>query len=129
LLSIADAEKQMSKSKIALTLVAMLACCGTPAVALDLGASAPAGARLESGYLHNVWYDGRDDDRDFPTNGFFPGDFAANPAAAWVGAAGLFGSNPSRGPGYDPPYVVYRVQPDPAACVGRRPSYRRLHRC
>jgi hypothetical protein len=123
----------MSKSKMALIIVALLACCGTSAVALDLGTSG-SGARLNSGYIQNVWYDNRDDDRDFPNNGFFPGDFAANPAAAWVGAAGLFGSNPSHGQGYYPygyypPYVVYRVQPDPAVCVGHRRSYRRLHRC
>jgi hypothetical protein len=124
----------MSKSKMALTIVALLACCGTSAVALDLRTSGAAGARLDNGYIQNVWYDNRDDDRDFPNNGFFPGDFAANPAAAWIGAAGLFGSNPSRGQGYYsqgyyPPYVVYRVQPDPAVCMGHRRSYRRLHRC
>ena len=42
------------------------------------------------------YYDGRDDGRDFPTNGFFPGDFAADPASAAIGAAGLFGSTPAR---------------------------------
>jgi BA14K-like protein len=42
------------------------------------------------------YYDGRDDGRDFPTNGFFPGDFAANPASAAIGAAGLFGGTPAR---------------------------------
>jgi hypothetical protein len=119
----------MSKSKMALTIVALLACCGTPALALDLGASGPAGARPSLGYVQPVWYDGRDDDRDFPDNGFFPGDFAANPAAAWIGAAGLFGSNPSRGYGYSPPYVVDRVQPDPASCVRHRRAHRRPHRC
>ena len=46
---------------------------------------------------YHVWYyDGRDDRRDFPTNGFFPGDFAADPASAAIGAAGLFGSTPTR---------------------------------
>jgi hypothetical protein len=40
-------------------------------------------------------FDGRDDDRDFPTNGFFPGDFAADPPGAAVGAAGWFGGKPS----------------------------------
>jgi hypothetical protein len=38
------------------------------------------------------YYDGRDDHRDFPTNGFFPGDFAANPPGAWLGAAGIKGN-------------------------------------
>lgn len=39
-------------------------------------------------------YDNRDDQRDFPTNGAFPGNFAANPFFASVGAAGWLGSNP-----------------------------------
>jgi hypothetical protein len=45
---------------------------------------------------HAWYYDGRDDNRDFPTNGFFPGDFAADPAHAAIGAAGLFGSAPDQ---------------------------------
>ena len=39
-------------------------------------------------------YDNRDDQRDFPANGVFPGNFAANPFTASVGAAGWLGSNP-----------------------------------
>jgi hypothetical protein len=39
-------------------------------------------------------YDSRDDQRDFPTNGVFPGNFAADPFTASVGAAGWLGSNP-----------------------------------
>jgi hypothetical protein len=39
-------------------------------------------------------YDNRDDQRDFPTNGVFPGNFAANPFLAGFGAAGWLGSNP-----------------------------------
>jgi hypothetical protein len=42
-------------------------------------------------------YDGRDDNRDFQTNGFFPGDFAAHPADVMIGAAGIFGAMPSGG--------------------------------
>jgi hypothetical protein len=42
-------------------------------------------------------YDGRDDARDFQNNGFFPGDFAAHPADAMIGAAGIFGAMPSGG--------------------------------
>jgi hypothetical protein len=41
-------------------------------------------------------FDGRDDNRDFPTNGFFPGNFAADPSYAAIGAAGFLGSNPQR---------------------------------
>lgn len=52
-----------------------------------------------------AWYhDGRDDIRDFPANGFFPGDFAANPPGAWLGAAGIFGSTPSGGSRFGPIY-------------------------
>jgi hypothetical protein len=40
------------------------------------------------------FYDNRDDQRDFPTNGVFPGNFAAEPFFAGVGAAGWLGSNP-----------------------------------
>jgi len=64
-------------------------------------ASAPAPATAQdrtapaAGFPRFIWsYDNRDDNRDFPTNGFFPGDFAARPATTWIGAAGIFGSNP-----------------------------------
>ncbi len=40
------------------------------------------------------FYDNRDDHRDFPTNGAFPGNFASAPFFAGVGAAGWLGSNP-----------------------------------
>jgi len=40
------------------------------------------------------FYDNRGDARDFPTNGVFPGNFAADPLFAGVGAAGWLGSNP-----------------------------------
>jgi hypothetical protein len=40
------------------------------------------------------FYDNRDDQRDFPSNGVFPGNFAASPVWAGVGAAGWLGSNP-----------------------------------
>jgi hypothetical protein len=65
--------------------------------AQDAGAYGPAGRRpfLRRDLPYQAWYyDGRDDARDFPTNGFFPGDFAADPAHAAIGAAGLFGSTP-----------------------------------
>ena len=42
------------------------------------------------------YYDNRDDSRDFQNNGFWPGDFAANPPAAWIGAAGIIGFRPAR---------------------------------
>jgi hypothetical protein len=83
-------------------------------VAQDAGPYGPAGSRpfLRRDLSYYPWYyDGRDDHRDFPTNGFFPGDFAADPAHAAIGAAGLFGSTPDYG-GY------YR-----AGCARRYRSY------
>ena len=44
------------------------------------------------------FYDNRNDQRDFPTNGVFPGNFAADPFFAGVGAAGWLGSNPQHQP-------------------------------
>jgi hypothetical protein len=55
-------------------------------------------------------YDGRDDTRDFQNNGFFPGDFAANPPAAWVGAAGIFGFTPQGGSHFGPIYCTRRYR-------------------
>ena len=55
----------------------------------------------------SAWYfDGRDDVRDFQANGFFPGDFAANPPGAWLGAAGVIGSTPSGGSHFGPIYCA-----------------------
>jgi hypothetical protein len=44
------------------------------------------------------FYDNRDDQRDFPTNGVFPGNFSSDPFFAGVGAAGWLGSNPQHQP-------------------------------
>jgi hypothetical protein len=59
----------------------------------------------------SAWhYDGRDDTRDFPNNGFFPGNFAANPAGAWLGAAGIIGSTPTGGSQFGPIYCARRYR-------------------
>src|ERR1700754_1236168 len=73
----------------------------------------------------NWYYDGRDDARDFPTNGFFPGDFAANPANAAIGAAGIFGSTPSRAPNAYSSQVVLGSQRAQTRCARRYRSYDR----
>lgn len=44
------------------------------------------------------FYDNRDDQRDLPTNGGFPGNFAADRVFAGVGAAGWLESNPQHSP-------------------------------
>lgn len=62
----------------------------------------------------SAWpYDNRDDQRDFPSNGSFPGNFAANPASTWTGAAGFLGSNPQRSTLAYPSQVVFGVSPSP----------------
>jgi hypothetical protein len=78
------------RSEILTTIAVVLASGITPALAQNTATS------INADYVHNVWFDGRDDVRDFPTNGFFPGDFAADPPGAAIGAAGLFGSTPTR---------------------------------
>jgi hypothetical protein len=55
-------------------------------------------------------YDGRDDTRDFQNNGFFPGDFAADPGSVWIGAAGLFGFTPSGGSQFGVIYCTRRYR-------------------
>ena len=100
-----------------------------PVFAQDPGAGAAAGqhATAQSGFPRIIWYfDGRDDNRDFPTNGFFPGDFAANPAGAAIGAAGIFGSNPSRASNSYPSQAIVGLQHDRTYCARRYRSYDRV---
>jgi hypothetical protein len=75
------------------------------AFAASLTASMPASAQVygerPQRYGNTAsffFYDNRDDQRDFPTNGVFPGNFAADPWFAGVGAAGWLGSNPQHQP-------------------------------
>jgi hypothetical protein len=88
----------------------MLASLGpAPVLARDFAVTRSASLRhiTQGGPTRTVWYyDSRDDVRDFPTNGFFPGDFAANPASAAIGAAGIFGTTPSRAPNGYPSQVI-----------------------
>jgi hypothetical protein len=66
-----------------------------------------------SGWL----YDNRNDNRDFPTNGVFPGNFAAQPNVAWIGAGGFLESTPQRSASPYPSQVVFG-----AVNRGRRPA-------
>jgi len=111
---------------INLTAAAIMLALSDPAlvVAKDLGAHKPANPPPIA--RRNIWYyDGRDDVRDFPTNGFFPGDFAANPANAAIGAAGIFGSTPSRAPNGYPSQVIVGSQRAQTHCARRYRSYDR----
>jgi hypothetical protein len=54
---------------------------------------------IRYGVTSSFYYDGRGDNRDFPTNGVFPGNFAADPIDAAIGgAAGFLEINPRRSP-------------------------------
>jgi hypothetical protein len=73
-------------------------------------------------------FDIRDDDRDSSNNGFFPGNFAASPSVAWIGAAGLLGSNPRRSAAPYPSQVVFgspinRPTAGHVSCSRRHRSY------
>jgi len=82
------------------------------------------------------FYDNRDDQRDFPTNGAFPGNFAADQWFAGVGAAGWLGSNPQHQP-YPYPSQTYYVdvrrqvycQPYRVDEAGRPTARQRYHAC
>jgi len=114
----------MSQPRIAAAFAALILCCGAPVQAQDAAASKSVAVRANP-----FWFDGRDDSRDFPTNGFFPGDFAANPPWAWLGAAGLLGSNPDRSGDRYPPGVVVRSRSDQFSCVRRHRSDSAPQRC
>ena len=83
-------------------------------------------------------YDNRDDQRDFPTNGVFPGNFAADPFTASVGAAGWLGSNPQHSAVPYPSQTYYvdvrgrvfcqQYRPEEAA-PGTRAAKRRYRAC
>lgn len=69
----------------------------------------------------SAWnYDNRDDQRDFPTNGFFPGNFTADPSTAWLGIAGALAGNSYRSPLPYPSQVVIGPAPHQPACLRAR---------
>jgi hypothetical protein len=105
----------MIGSKIAAASAFVLACLAT--------APALAQSAVRYGTTTGWYYDNRDDDRDFPTNGSFPGNFAAYPSAAWIGAAGLFGSNPQHSALPYPSQVVIGPARDQSHCARRYRSY------
>jgi len=65
---------------------------------------------LRYGNTSGWFYDNRDDGRDFTANGFFPGNFTADPPSAWLGAAGVFAGNSRRSPAPYPSQVVIEAQ-------------------
>jgi hypothetical protein len=119
----------MNKLKILVALVALSVSLGPgPVLADDLGVrgAATTPPLIEKVLSHYPWYfDGRGDARDFPTNGFFPGDFAADPAAAAFGAAGIFGSTPAHASRNYPSQAIVVSQHDQTHCARRHHSYDR----
>jgi hypothetical protein len=65
---------------------------------------------LRYGNTSGWFYDNRDDSRDFTANGFFPGNFTADPPNAWLGAAGVLAGNSYRSPVPYPSQVVIEAQ-------------------
>jgi hypothetical protein len=109
----------MIKLKVLMTTATVLASAATTAaLAQDYG-----GRPLRFGNTSGWYFDGRDDNRDFPTNGVFPGNFAADPANAAFGAAGIFGSTPWRSAMPYPSQVIIGSAPDQAYCARRYRSY------
>lgn len=79
---------------------------------------------LRYGITSPWWtFDTRNDDRDVPTNGMFPGNFAANPPAASIGSAGWLESNPYHSPNAYPSQVYFGPANDASICARRYRSY------
>lgn len=91
---------------------------GGPAWAQEISARP-----LRYGNTSSWTFDARNDDRDVPTNGFFPGNFAANPPLASIGAAGFLGSNPWRSATPYPSQVYFGPVPGQAFCARHHRSY------
>jgi BA14K-like protein len=109
----------MTKLRVLVTTATVLASAATTAVlAQDYGARP-----LRFGNTSSWYFDGRDDNRDFPANGAFPGNFAANPANAAIGAAGIFGSSPRHSAMPYPSQVIIGSARDQAYCSQRYRSY------
>jgi len=71
---------------------------------------------LRHGNTSGWSYDNRSDDRDAPSNGVFPGNYAADPSHAWAGAAGPLELNPRRSPAPYPSQVILRLDGDRVSC-------------
>jgi hypothetical protein len=102
----------LAKAVTATCLLPLL--CVAAAQAQDLGVRP-----LRYGHTSTWYYDNRDDDRDMPTNGFFPGNFTADPSTAWLGAAGVVAGNSYRSPLPYPSQVVIGRSPHPSGCAQR----------
>jgi hypothetical protein len=75
---------------------------------------------LRYGNTSGWHYDNRDDDRDYPTNGFFPGNFSADPSTSWLGISGAVAGNSERSVLPYPSQVVIGATPYPPSCLRYR---------
>jgi hypothetical protein len=107
-----EAAMMSVRSAIAAVGLAMLL-GATTAEAQDLGLRP-----LRYGYTSPWSYDNRDDHRDYPTNGFFPGNFTADPSTAWLGISGALAGNSERSAYPYPSQVV--IGATPPACARLR---------
>ena len=111
----------MIEPRISIVIATILACfTAAPVFAQDYGKRV-----LRYGDTSGWYYDGRDDNRDFLTNGWFPGSFATNAASAWIGVSGIFGSTPWRSTTPYPSQVVIEWARGQAHCARRYRSYDR----
>ena len=98
-----------------MSVIALALLVASPALADDLGLRP-----LRYGETSGWFYDGRDDDRDMPNNGYYPGNFSADPSSAWLGAAGIFAGNSDRSRLPYPSQVVIGVAPNQPFCARHR---------
>ncbi|OIQ73422.1 hypothetical protein GALL_449450 [mine drainage metagenome] len=76
---------------------------------------------IRYGNTSGHFFDGRGDHRDFPTDGFFPGNFAADPVYAAIGgAAGFLESNPQRSAAPYPSQTYFGFARDRTDCGSHR---------
>jgi hypothetical protein len=102
-----------------MTAAVLASLAATPANAQDYGTPP-----LRYGHTGGWSFDARNDDRDVPTNGIFPGNFTANPPYASIGAAGFLESNPWRSARpYPSQVVIGAAAPYQAGCAQRHRSY------
>jgi hypothetical protein len=78
---------------------------------------------LRYGNTSSWYFDARNDHRDFPTNGLFPGNFAADPLLASIGSAGFLESNPYRSARPYPSQVYFGPPSDQGYCARHYRSY------
>jgi hypothetical protein len=90
----------MISARMMIAAAALAALPAGPAPAQDNGV-------IRYGNTSAFHFDARNDDRDIPTNGFFPGNFATDPPLASIGAAGFLESNPYRSPRPYPSQVIF----------------------